>query len=304
MELLDTHLELAEKIIDGKMVGQYFQEPANLGLRQRNVKEFEDSMLETTFTGAPERSRAVTFHPALSSWYVFLPKEEKVGFYKDFFDAVNTYVQPNTKVVTPLVVGGDWVREVQDGLSGSDDIMLNLGDDANFMINGQLTAIDGKKWDSYAGVMTGEAAAPFRIGFGGHASVGSGFVDTTPSDSLATIWMHRDGINPVEGIAERQDLDEQYRFMLGASFVDVDYPRLCGLKLMADDAERSIGVQLGTTCTMNRTNTEDELLRQRLAFHGLGIEGQSFADVMTGTEASEWKNPGTLIANYLRTGEY
>lgn len=316
-QLLDYHLAVCDAIIDDEMFGKMPNFALNLGSRQRyNGQPVEADPDSWTHQGFIERSRVVLYHPALSSWFAFLPKEAKPTYYKDTVLNALDYLNIETvgEYISPLWAGGKVYSRVANAMQGGDPITLGLGDDYNVIdSDGVLHAVDGSTWDSFAGVICGRGHYWSSTYFGGHNSVPSGVVDTTTKDQLAMAHLVNERqkitgrmIDKMEGndsyllpgVAEFQPADSDASFVLGLTYgtpKGVEFPALCGVKLMEDSADTFRPLQEGRTITQTRLDDENALLSHQNAFYGLTIDNESLLTVMAGIDPEDWISPGTLL---------
>jgi len=322
--ILQMHRSRAEQVVNGEMMGKMPDFRLSLGSRQRyNGDPSEQYPDEWIHAGAIERSRVVLFHPALSSWFAFLPKEKKPQYYRDtVMGALDVMgVEVVGEYISPLWDGGSIYAKVADALQGGRPLTIGLGDDYNVIDeDGRLYAVDGSTWDSFAGVINGRGSTWMTTYFGGHTSVPSGVMKTSTDDQIAmasvidTITSREGKMIPdlrdgklIDGVVEFQPEDEDNVFVLGLTYnLDggPDNPGICGVKLMEDSAETFRPLQEGRTLNLKREDDVNALLSHQNAFSGLTLDNESLLSVMSKVEAPDWISPGLLLRRTIEFEDF
>jgi hypothetical protein len=211
------------------------------GLRARSpsLDSFRD-----TYTGTIDRSRVIDFHPALSSWNVFLP--DKKTWYAKILQEVEQMFHVVPEFHYPYVEGGN--------------VYLTVNELFHSGLN--YRAMDGKSWDGSVGVILGKAFHPMLLYSHGLYTLGSGIALTSLLGTIANVIVNRDrnGVMVILGDdmnywyktetkvnvpwIEEEPMDTFSRSILGASFYDPEKPRTTGLKVMSDRAEKAMPLNL------------------------------------------------------------
>jgi len=318
-KLLDIHRTRCESVINGDFMGKMPDFPLSMGSRQRYAGEGVESDVEDwVHSGYIERSRVVLFHPALSSWFAFLPKEKKPLYYKETVMGALDLLEVETtgEYLSPLWDGGKIYERVADSLQGGAPITIGLGDDYNVIDeDGQLHAIDGSTWDSFAGMINGRGSHWMTTRFGGHNSVPSGLMKTSTDDQIAMartidVNQRRTGkmvpqmtdSDLIAGVVDFQPADENAKFVLGLTYnLDdgPDYPGICGIKLMTDDADSFRPLQEGRTLNLRRQPDQGAEDAHQAAFLGRTVDNESLLTLLAGMEATEWMSPSVMLKREL-----
>lgn len=222
--------------------------PYLTGMRARSPG-FEDELYNVDSSVNIEymltRSRLIFFHPALSSWSVFVP--DKTLMYKNIFDKAMRIIGVKAdNVYIPLVHGGEVYAKVSE-----------------WLVDGYIhTAYDGSSWDSQVGAILGRRFSPLLIRMG-ELQLGSGISLTSVLGTLAMLVMYVHYFNGERAVILGDDLniflqyegkvitdniavgleeaDTSRNFVLGLSYhEDPLVPRLQGVKITGDRADRSI----------------------------------------------------------------
>jgi hypothetical protein len=175
------------------------------------------------------RTRLITFHPALSTWTLFIP--QKAAWYTEYFKALEEEFHIAGKYYYPYVLGGKVYLEFK-----------NLYKDHIF------SAYDGRTWDGSAALLNGRYNECFAIDLLGHPMIPSGISTTSMDDTTANMWVTRDvdahkfilgddlnilSKHPVTltkmGFFEYQDVDSRNGYFLGVAWRPTAEERRRGL---------------------------------------------------------------------------
>jgi len=268
-------------IEDGYFSGNW-NAPFNFGGRQRADQQVEKG--EIHYDLEVTRTRVVMFHPALSSTFMFVP--DKQGFYKEVWDSVLDVFEINDHVMCPFVHGGAVYGQAAASLKDGEKSVIVLGDDVNIYQGGKQYAFDGVNWETQVGTILGKPFHGSKTFFGGMYHVPSGVYDTSLDDTIASLWVYSqnndlvEGVN-INGIMEREEMDEKTNFMLGLSYAeDPLAPRLQGLKLTVDKADKSLPLPQGRNLEIKSKYEEDVIERWYLAYHGTTPTGGTLLDFL------------------------
>ena len=278
-----------EQALDGK---HRFDTEFNFGMRARADQAVEVEVIDYELDIT--RTRIVTFHPCLSTVFLFMP--DKKNMYKDVFVRTLDLFDYNRHVMFPPVDGGEVYLAAAEGIHDGEDVDIVLGDDLNRYIKGKQYAYDGANWETQVGTILGEPFYGTKTYFGGHYHVPSGVWDTTLDDTLATLWvgsqfLDNKGEVEIENVMEREKADEDVNFMLGLRYLDNPLePRLQGLKLTTDKATSSVTLPRGRMLELTNSYSEDQSIRWYLGYHGTTIDGDSILDLMRGIDGNEWRS--------------
>lgn len=210
------------------------------GLRARSpsMDEFSDH-----FSGEIDRSRIITFHPIRSSWNIFLPNKKL--WYKEILEETERILDVKPEVHYPYVEGGNIFTLASEFFK----------DGYNFY------ARDGKSWDASVGTILGKSFAPLMTYMRGVNVLPSGASDTSLDGTIANLAASRNmtghiiilgddnnqftkqkpNVLRVPWIEDQPD-DTKYKYILGVSFYNPDVPRIIGMKVMSDRADKNIPV--------------------------------------------------------------
>lgn len=292
LEWLDHIKAGMELALDGE---HRFNSEFNYGMRSRADQATERDQVEYDLDIT--RTRIVTFHPALSSGFCFMP--DKKGMYKDVFEETMDLFDINRNLLFPPVHGGEVYLAAANGLYDGEDVDIVLGDDYNMYRNGQQFAYDGANWETQVGTILGEPFRGTKTHFGGFDHVPSGVIDTTLDDTLASMWvaakfLPEDGSRNIENVFERETLDENVNFMLGLRYSDDPLrPRLQGVKLAQDKAGSTVQLPRGRMLELTNSYSEEQSLRWYLGYLGDTIDGDSILDLLAPIDGDDWKS-GTV----------
>jgi len=278
---------MEEQVFSGKS----FDTPFNLGGRQRTGANVEPD--QVVYDIEESRTRVVCFHPALSTVFAFCP--DKKGFYKEVLDGAKDVLEINKHVMCPIVDGGEVYGAAASALTDHEDVVIILGDDCNIYQDGKQYAFDGVNWETQVGTIMGEPFRGSKTYFGGMYHVPSGVFDTTIDDTLATMHVMAnhpemfEGIG-VDGIMEREEMDERTNFMLGLSYNhDPSAPRLQGLKLTVDKADASHILPSGRNMELTNKHSPEEAEAWYLAYYGTTRDGGGLLDFLLDIPADEFR---------------
>jgi len=285
-EIVKAGMELA---LDGE---HRFDTEFNFGMRARADQKVTANVID--YDLEITRTRIVTFHPCLSTVFLFMP--EKKQMYKDVFVRTLDLFDYNRNVLFPPVDGGEVYLAAAAGLHDGEDCDIILGDDCNRYINGTQYAYDGANWETQVGTILGEPFYGTKTHFAGHYHVPSGVWDTTLDDTLATMWvasqfLDNKGEVQIENVMEREEADENVNFMLGLRYVDDPLePRLQGLKLSTDKATSSVTLPRGRMLELTNSYSDEQSLRWYLGYHGVTPDGDSILSLMGDIDGNEWRS--------------
>lgn len=234
-----TIYESTRENIEGlkRHAGEYLDIVFKHGSRARSpdMPKFSDR-----FTGEVERTRIVMFHQYLSLWNAFLPNKQ--AWYTDIMTSVEAMFDVKSENHYPFVEAGQIYVTASDLLSQGYN----------------LSAYDGKAWESSVGIILGRAFSPLMIFMGGILMLPSGIALTSLLGTIASVIVNKNssstmiilgddqnhftkgslhGLPRVPWI-EEQPMDSKTRTILGASFFIPDVPRLTGFKVMSDRADK------------------------------------------------------------------
>jgi len=285
-EIVKAGLELA---LDGE---HRFDTTFNFGMRARADQAVTTSVID--YDLEITRTRIVTFHPSLSTVFLFMP--DKKGMYKDVFERTLDLFDYNRNVLFPPVHGGEVYLAAASGLHDGEDCDIILGDDCNRYIRGKQYGYDGANWETQVGTLLGEPFYGTKTYFAGHYHVPSGVWDTTLDDTLATMWVASQFLDDkgqveIANVMERETADEDVNFMLGLRYVDDPLePRLQGLKLSTDKATSSVTLPRGRMLELTNSYSEDQSLRWYLGYLGQTIDGESILTTLESIDGNDWKS--------------
>ena len=273
--------------------GYAFDSPFNLGSRQRTGGQTERDV--NIYDIDENRTRVVCFHPALSSVYAFVP--DKKAMYKEIMDNAKDVFDISDHFMTPVVDGGEVYGAAAEALHNSEDVVIVLGDDCNVYNNGTQYAFDGVNWETQVGTILGDPLRGSKTYFGGMYHVPSGVWDTTIDDTLATMHVYSlerenmrkgEGIN---GIMERELMDEKCNFMLGLSYNhDPNAPRLQGLKMTQDKSDASHILPSGRNLEIKSKHLDIESEYWFLAYYGTTPDGGTLLDFLQDISPEEFRS--------------
>jgi len=224
--------------------GEFLDIVFNHGLRARSPEMDE---FKSSYSGEVERTRIVMFHQYLSLWNVFIPN--KKDWYAKILSEVEDMFNVQPDIFYPYVEGGEIYLRASELLS--DGYTLH--------------AYDGKSWESGVGIILGKAFRPMMAYLRGTYVLPSGIAATSLLGTIASVIVNKKangfmivlgddqnhlvkgrlkGIPRVPWISE-QPMDSKTQTILGASFWKPEAPRLTGLKVMSDRADKALPLILG-----------------------------------------------------------
>jgi hypothetical protein len=291
--------DIAEQLLVGNRLPAF---PMNLGGRARpETVTHRDTW---TYDVHTTRSRIVMFHPALSTFFVFVPN--KTAFYKEVWDySKDVMGLSDLPILFPPVDGGLVYKAWGEGLKDKVDLLVViLGDDWNMIINGEQFSWDGSNWEQFVPLILGEAFYPCFTSFGGHVALPSGVWSTTIDGTIAMAWLASRVLDSkqkeVPGVFEIEQEDVDRNFMLGLRYVDDPmYPRLQGLKLTVDDATKTRRLKNNVAEEFESKYKEAESISWYNAYHGLTLSGESLLSPFSEIEAEDWVNPSKIAQKVI-----
>jgi hypothetical protein len=282
--------------------GENFNSAFNFGSRQRN-----DDLVypdETHYDLEVHRTRVVMFTPGLSSVFAFVP--DKIGFYREVIEGALDLLDINDHVITPMTHGGEVYGAASEAMKGNEDVTVILGDDCNIYRKGKQYAYDGVNWETQVGTILNTPFHGTKSYFGGMYHVPSGVFDTSLDDTLATLWCYSSLEEMQKGkdvpqIMERSKMDERVGFMLGMAYSeDPDFPRLQGLKLSVDKSDKTVPLPTGRNLEIFGKQTEDEMERWYLGYHGSTPDGGGLLDFLQAVSPEDFR--GGEVSQWIETG--
>jgi hypothetical protein len=301
---IDKVKGIVDIMTDGNHAGYSQGLPMYTGIRSRSPGLGGHSPLEEQYSGEIDRSRIIMFHPALSTWTLFLP--DKKEFYAETLTKIQDLFGISEKVMTPIVHGGQVYVEA-----------------AEHIANGLLErCFDGKGWEAQVGILMNDAFSPYFTNMYGHRVLPSGITLTSWIDTVGSLWILSkmnvkyemavvlgDDVNVfsekdqssghMEGIMEHQPEDEDIQFMLGVSYArDPWQPRIQGVKLMADRGDKAIHLPLSPGFYVDDIvkGTHDERTTELWYGLSLGRFGpRTLIDAIRSIPGHEFKGPDAMI---------
>jgi len=203
----------------------------NTGLRARSegITSIRE-LYRVSFT----RTRIITFHPALSTWTLFIP--QKAVWYRAVLEDIIKILHARPTFIFPYMEGGQTYIKASE----------------LFKDGREFKAVDGSAWDSVAGVILGKYFRGMMVFLGGYPMVASGISTTSMLDTIANVVLNRDvdgviialgdDMNyfgcryiPRVAFAEYQPNDTAHGTILGVHFrPDPLVPRTSGFKVTSD----------------------------------------------------------------------
>jgi len=309
---------IKEKLIQMRREeGRWLGQAPNLGMRARSDSIPAGWQPGEEISGEMTRTRAVMFTPALSAISVFLPKERRIRVYKKVLDKALSFCPRQFEYHTPLLEGGETYAKLQAELESGY----------------HYYALDGVNWES-AVPFLGASFRPWWVGFGGEEHLPSGALITSLIDTAAMIiamgrLLPREAVlyvlgddanvvNPtpisgggkkleIPGLMEFQAEDTAYQFFLGLGYKpDVTRPRVYGVKLTIDNAERNLPYRLTPDYTYEtdpkepfKGKTTPKELDMWVGLYDGKLGESLLLDVLRRVPAGDWISPGELIAQLL-----
>jgi len=288
------------------LTDQQWDTPFDLGGRQRTSMQVEP--YETDYLIEENRTRIVNFHMPASSLYSVVP--DKTGMMDEIFTNVMDLFDINQQVMFPPVHGGEVYGAASEALYHGEDMLIVLGDDLNIYKDGNQFAFDGVNWETQVGTMMGDANHGTKTYFGGMWHLPSGVWDTTIDGSIATLHtfatnesLLSQGYN-IDGVMEREPMDEEVNFMLGLRYADDPFrPRLQGVKLTVDKKTSQHTLPRGTTRSFGNSYSEDEATRWELAYYGTTMEGNSLLHFLKDIKPEDFRGGSEQITKLVESNE-
>lgn len=280
------------------LTDQLWNTPFDLGGRQRTGEVVEP--YESNYIIDENRTRIVNFHMPASTLYSVIP--DKTGMMDEIFTNVMDLFDINQQVMFPPVHGGEVYGAAAEALYHGEDMLIVLGDDLNVYKNGKQFAFDGVNWETQVGTMMGDANRGTKSFFGGMWHLPSGVWDTTIDGSIATLktWSSNEdslskGTN-IDGIMERELMDEEVNFMLGLRYADDPWrPRLQGVKLSVDKKTSQHTLPRGSTRSFGNSYSEEEAIRWELAYYGTTLDGDSLLHFLKDIKPEDFRGGSEQI---------
>jgi hypothetical protein len=268
----------------------------NIGGRARPEMQTQRNITDYDFES--ERSRIVMFYPALSTIFAAMP--DKKGWYEVVWREICELFGVTRKIYFPPVDGGIVYLKFAEALMGGENFECILGDDYNLVKGGTHVALDGSNWEQTVGMLMGDQCTTAFATFGDQVTLPSGVAETTILGSIALLWliiqMEKQGIAEIPGIFERQPEDEAVKFFLGLRYLDDPaYPRLQGLKLSTDRADKAVKLIPSKPTILNSKYSTSQALGWYNAYFGLTLDGGSLLDPFVDVNPGDWMSPSVLI---------
>lgn len=278
------------------------------GIRARSPGIEGDSLVHQE--GEIDRSRIIGFHPALSTWTLFMP--EKKRFYNETLTEIMSVFGLSDDVVTPIVDGGEVYVKMSERLANGD----------------YLNCLDGKSWEQMVGIIMGEPFSTLFTRIYGFRTLPSGITLTSWLGTVCQLWMWSKASQPsnlvvvlgddlniaskgalgwsVPGVVEHAKADEAVQFMLGVSYLRDPYsPRTQGDKLMADRGDKVQHLNLswqGIDETLVIGKHEERIVELWLGLNVGRFGPRSLISAIKGIPGHEFRGPGDMIQNLAEEG--
>jgi hypothetical protein len=299
-------MKVYDRWIDGELQGQSLASPMNVGIRARSPGLTADDILAGEVSGSVDRSRIVMFHPAFSMMNAFIPN--KVEMYSYLMREAAKIIHPSCEVHSPLVTGGEIYAKAIDWFNDY-----------------EFGPHDGVNWEVAAAELLGPAFHPMALTIDGHRVEASGRWDTSAINTVSTMlvgertgvfqkaevaallgddcnaWGARKPVVNTPSLMEHQEKDDQVGFLLGLAYKLGDNPRLCGVKLSVDNAQKMIPYSLtgGITHVEGRSrHSEQERSTWIGAYKGY-LGDRTMVEALSKVKAERYKGPGMLIQELM-----
>jgi hypothetical protein len=269
----------------------------NIGGRARPEAQTMKGVTDYDFDS--ERSRIVMFHPALSTCFAAVP--DKKRWYDDVWTQLLTLYGVNEKIWFPPVDGGLCYEKFSSALLNGERYKSIMGDDLNIIKqDGTHVSMDGSNWEQSVGILMGDRCCTALAPFGGTATLPSGVAETSMLGSAALLWVDKKmgerGVDELVGIMEHQPDDAEINFYLGLRFKDDPaFPRLQGLKLSVDRADKTQRLVPSKPTILNSKYSTMQSLSWYNAYHGLTVHGDSLLEPFKKLAASDYMSPSVII---------
>lgn len=281
----------------------------NTGLRARS-DPITDSSVPGTYTGEMDRTRIIQFHPVLSLMNVFLP--DKKTYYEKVLRYTESFVNAGAEFHYPYVEGGNIYATIN-----------NLYHEGY-----KLNALDGKTWEASVGVLLGPAFTTLMMYVDGIPMLPSGGFHTSSCGTMANVVSnaktpghivalgddmsvftkkgHRSGVPWIE----EDPGDTEYKVTLGVSYgVDIDLPRITGIKMMSDRAKKAIPIRVddielqGESFVVSKKTDRETALWAGLYMGRFG--DKSLIEILKGidTTSRDYVSPGEIIEDIVSGAE-
>lgn len=283
--------------------GKWINIKWNTGLRARS--DSFDS-IKDAYSGEMDRTRIIQFHPVLSLLNVFLP--DKKSYFERVLRFTEKFVGAGADFHYPYIEGG-----------GIYDTINQLYND-----DYQVNALDGKTWEASVGVLMGSAFTTLMINVDGIPMLPSGGFHTsvlgtmanvvanakTPGHIVAlgddmSVFTKRGYTSGVPWI-EEDPLDTRHKVTLGVSYgVDIDVPRVTGIKAMSDRAKKAIpinvdSIELTGETFVNSKKTERETALWAGLYMGR-FGDKTLIEILRGIDMTtrDFISPGEIIEDII-----
>jgi len=285
-ELFSWIVSFHEDWAEGKLYGMLMNRPLWSGLRARNKSAIERHDLPefVKFSSEDKRSRTVNFWIGLSSVGMFV--RDKHALYRDLLAIeAQMFTTPlgGGRSISPLVEGGDVYLQVAEHLKDKirEPLIVELGDDRNEIMDGEIRPYDMAGCEAITGDTLGPGFYPVLTSAGGFAQLGSGVYCTSILDMYTTRAFRRAlgfGVQQSDSL-EWQQADYKVQFLLGMRYKEDPFrPRLQGMKLTGDSADKAVSLQPGRSIELRGSHGSEVVERWILAYKGETPSGGTLLD--------------------------
>jgi hypothetical protein len=243
------------------------------------------------------------FHPAFSMMNVFIP--DKVRMYDYLIAESSKIINPSCEIQSPLVTGGD--------------VYANA---VSWFNDYEFGPHDGVNWEVAAAELLGPAFHPMAMVIDGFRTEASGRWDTSAVNTVSTMlvgertgifqkaevaavmgddcnaWGKTKPIVNTPALMEHQPEDDEVGFLLGLAYKLGDDPRICGVKLTMDNAQKMIPFSLmedGVTDVQDQSRHSEQERSAWIGMYEGYLGNKTMIEALSAVKAERYKGPGQLI---------
>lgn len=278
----------------------------NVGIRARSLGlEGANYTGETVTTSQDvDRSRIIQFHPSMNMYTAFIP--DKVRWYADMYDEIESYLDLSADVFLPHLMGGA-IYPIADALHGT---------------GLKYHALDARSWDSINLDVLGNYSNVFATIVAGTKQLCSGETWTSLIGTVATLVVAQNcpgmqyaiilgddigswGAKSWPSLMEEDKNDTNLKYLLGLSFME-NRARIVGLRFSTDRASKMQSARInsgGVNDTFVERPYDPEVSKRWYDLYHGTINDNEILDVFTGIPGRVYTHPGDIMESLIETGK-
>jgi hypothetical protein len=274
LEACQMHLEerVREGIGTDKLIHPY---DIHFGQRARSTP-LPTADVRESYVVEMGRTRIVMYNGAMSGVNAFVPHDLEIEAYRKAMQTVGDAA--GLEVHSPVVEGGEFYVKVSELMN---DYQYAATDGANWEINVPYIMPDLLAYTSVGEVvlpsgshdtsLLGSLASLVLAG-----SINVAEIISVQGDDLGLFYNGRLRYKDIPGISELDVDDTRFKYILGYSYENPEFPHSCGIKLTTDSAENMIPRKVGSVGPpISRKLNYREIERYICIYTGILENGES-----------------------------